>query len=75
MFKAVKVTREVYGNGENRLICGNVMRLPEEIRKLSGKVQCVYLDPPFMTGETFYRTRPYGMKGWRAGKSALRFPA
>ena len=75
MFKAVKVTREIYGNGENRLICGNAIRPPEEIRELYGKVQCVYLDPPFMTGETFYRTRPYGTKGWRAGKSALRFPA
>ena len=36
MFEQVTVNREVFGNGENLLICGSVMKLPEEIRtKLS----------------------------------------
>ncbi len=75
MFKPVKVSREIYGNGESRLICGNVMRFPEEMQELYGKVQCVYLDPPFMTGEKFFRSRPVGEKGWKAGRPALKLPA
>ena len=75
MYKQVRVTREVFGNGENLLVCGNVMKLPEEIRALAGKVQCVYADPPFMTGDHFDRSRPYGTKGWKSGSPAVRIPA
>ena len=75
MFEQVTVNREVFGNGENLLICGSVMKLPEEIRALAGKAQCVYVDPPFMTGEKFMRRRPYGEKGWRTGTPAPRYPA
>ena len=75
MYEQAAVGREVFGNGENLLICGNVMKLPEEIRGLAGKVQCVYLDPPFMTGERFRRKRPYGEKGWKTGAPALTLPA
>ena len=75
MYKQVRVTREVFGNGENLLVCGNVMKLPEEIRALTGKVQCVYADPPFMTGDHFDRSRPYGTKGWKSGSPAVRIPA
>ena len=55
MAKQVRVDREVFGNGENLLLCGNVMRLPPEIKALEGRVQCVCVDPPFMTGEKFTR--------------------
>ena len=75
MFKQITVSREVFGTGENLLMCGNVMALPQEIRDLYGKVQCVYLDPPFMTGEKFMRRRPYGESGWRNGSPAPRYPA
>ena len=75
MFKQVTVNREVFGNGENLLICGSVMKLPEEISALAGKAQCVYVDPPFMTGEKFMRRRPYGEQGWRTGTPAPRYPA
>ena len=71
----VKVDREVFGNGENLLVCGSVMKLPDEIRALAGKAQCVYVDPPFMTGEKFMRRRPYGEKGWKTGAPAPRYPA
>ena len=73
MFEQVGVHREVYGNGENLLVCGNVMSPPEEITNLAGQAQCVYLDPPFMTGEKFERTRPYGEKGWKKGTPVVRF--
>ncbi len=75
MFEQVNVEREVFGNGENLLIRGNVMALPQEMRNLAGTVQCVYLDPPFMTGEKFMRSRPYGEQGWKTGKPAPRYPA
>ena len=75
MFEQVNVEREVFGNGENLLMRGNVMALPQEIRDLAGKAQCVYLDPPFMTGEKFMRSRPYGEQGWKNGKPSPRYPA
>ena len=75
MAEQVRVDREVYGSGENLLLCGSVMKLPEEIRALAGTAQCVYVDPPFMTGEKFMRRRPYGEKGWKTGVPAPRYPA
>jgi len=71
----VKVDREIFGNGENLLVCGSVMKLPDEIRALAGTAQCVYVDPPFMTGEKFMRRRPYGEKGWKTGTPSPRYPA
>ncbi len=75
MYKSIRVNREIYGSGKNRLICGNGTHLLPQLEDLCGKVQCVTLDPPFMTGEDFVRSRPYGEKGWRGGRSVLRFPA
>ena len=75
MFEQISVDREVYGQGENLLRCGNALAMPEEIRALYGQAQCVYLDPPFMTGEKFMRRRPYGEQGWRTGIPAPRYPA
>ena len=75
MAKQVRVDREVFGNGENLLLCGSVMRLPPEIKALEGRVQCVCVDPPFMTGEKFTRRRPYGEKGWKSGSPVVRLPA
>lgn len=75
MNEQVRVNREVFGNGENLLVCGSVMKLPDEIRALAGKAQCVYVDPPFMTGEKFMRRRPYGEKGWKTGTPSPRYPA
>ena len=75
MTEQVRVDREVFGNGENLLVCGSVMKLPEEIRALAGMAQCVYVDPPFMTGEKFMRRRAYGEKGWRTGTPSPRYSA
>ena len=75
MFEQISVDKEVFGKGENLLRCGNVMAMPPEIRALYGQAQCVYLDPPFMTGEKFMRRRPYGEQGWRTGTPAPRYPA
>jgi len=41
----------------------------------AGKAQCVYLDPPFMTGEDFFLRMRVGEKGWETGKDPLVLPA
>ena len=74
-FERVEVSREIFGNGENLLIRGDIRALPKEISRLAGQAQCVYLDPPFMTGEKFTRTRPWGSKGWRRGTPQIRLPS
>ena len=66
--------REVFGNGKNLLLCGSVMKPPAELKALSGKAQCVYLDPPFMTGKKFSRKRPYGERGWKRGTPVVTLP-
>ena len=71
MYVQTGVRREIFGTGENLLICGDARKPPREVRALAGQVQCVYLDPPFMTGEKFRRKRPYGEKGWRSGSPNL----
>ena len=74
MYEQVHAERTVYGQGENLLIRGNVQKLPPEFKALKGQAQCVYADPPFMTGEKFRRKRPYGEKGWRGGSPSLNMP-
>ena len=75
MFEQVQVTREVFGSGENLLMQGDIRALPKEIGRLAGQIQCVYLDPPFMTGEKFFRTRPWGDRGWKKGSPTVRLPS
>ena len=74
-FERVEVIREVFGKGTNLLMQGDVRTLPKEFSRLAGQAQCVYLDPPFMTGEKFTRTRPWGSKGWRRGSPQIRLPS
>lgn len=74
MYEQVNAPRAVYGDGKNVLACGSVEKLPREIRALRGRVQCVYLDPPFMTGASFRRKRSWGEQGWRRGSPALDLP-
>lgn len=41
----------------------------------AGKAQCVYLDPPFMTGEDFFLRMRVGEQGWATGRDTLSLPA
>ncbi len=74
MYRQVQGNREVFGEAESWLICGSVMKPPSALRALYGQAQCVYLDPPFMTGKTFARKRAYGARGWRKGTPTLTLP-
>ena len=66
------VRREVLGAEESQLLQGNAA-LPEAIpESFLGTARCVYLDPPFMTGKVFPRSRPYGTRGWKTGSPALK---
>ena len=74
MYQPVSIQKEVCGEGTSLLICGSALKLPAEIRALEGQVQCVYIDPPFMTGKSFQRKRFLGERGWRRGTPALSLP-
>ena len=74
MYELVQVHRAIRGTGENLLIRGDVMKPPSELKALRGQAQFAYADPPFMTGESFSRKRPYGEKGWRKGSPSLSLP-
>jgi len=75
MYEQVKVNRAVYGAGEDRLILGSAEDNPLALSDFYGQVQCVYLDPPFMTGEKFQRKRACGEADWKRGTMSLTLPA
>ncbi len=46
-----------------------------DLNAYAGGAQCVYYDPPFMTGEKFQMNMRVGEDGWRTGKPSLLLPA
>ena len=76
MFEAVNVTREVIGRGHNLLLCGDgSAALSGVLAEYAASAQCVYIDPPFMTGDSFTRRRRFGQAGWKTGRPSPEFPA
>ena len=65
MFEAVEISREITGSGQNLLLCGDAYQQQPALSALAGQAQAVYIDPPFMTGETFTRRRRFGTSGWK----------
>ena len=60
MFEAVSVNREIIGQGRNILLCGDGSApLSGVLEQYAGQAQCVYIDPPFMTGDSFTRRRRF----------------
>ena len=58
MFELVSVTREVMGKGRNLLLCADGSApLTGLLGNYAAQAQCVYIDPPFMTGDSFTRRR------------------
>lgn len=47
----------------------------DDFSRWAGQAACVYLDPPFMTGEDFFMRMRVGEKGWATGKAPLVLPA
>lgn len=76
MFEAVNVSREVIGQGRNLLLCGDGSApLSGKLAEYAAQAQCVYIDPPFMTGDSFTRRRRFGQAGWKTGRPAPEYPA
>ena len=76
MFEAVSVSREITGQGTNMLLCADGSApLSGVLANYAAQAQCVYIDPPFMTGDSFTRRRRFGQSGWKTGRPAPQYPA
>ncbi len=76
MFEAVSVGREIIGQGRDLLLCGDGSApLSGVLAGYAAQAQCVYIDPPFMTGDSFSRRRCFGQSGWKKGSPAPEYPA
>ena len=42
-----------------------------DLSAFTGRVQCVYLDPPFFTGDDFFFRMRVGEKGWETGSPSI----
>ncbi len=76
MFEPISIAREVTGQGRNLLLCGDGSApLNGVLAAYAAQAQCVYIDPPFMTGDSFTRRRRFGQSGWKKGAPAPEYPA
>lgn len=75
MFEQIKIERECIGGGEHMLVQGDGSKPQQVLAEHAGLAQAVYIDPPFMTGDTFVRRRRFGAKGWRTGSPSLEYPS
>lgn len=75
MFEEARLEKQLFGNGTSFLLRGNLTDACPEVERYAGQVQCVYADPPFNTGKSFARTRPFGETGWAGKQKPLSFPA
>ena len=76
MFELVSVTRETMGKGRNLRLCADGSApLTGLLGNYAAQAQCVYIDPPFMTGDSFTRRRRFGQSGWKKGAPAPEYPA
>lgn len=48
--------------------------LKADLSGFMGQVQCVYVDPPYFTGERFRHRVRVGKKAWKTGKTTLLLP-
>ncbi|MBR0408636.1 MAG: site-specific DNA-methyltransferase [Clostridia bacterium] len=69
----VECDREIHLNGSQGHLLLQDAR--GDFSRWAGQAACVYLDPPFMTGDEFYMRMRVGEKGWTTGKNTLTLPA
>lgn len=71
MWTQASCAREVHhaGGAEGELIWGDA--LSADLSAYAGRAQCVYIDPPFGTGDKFNMRMRVGEEGWRTGKPSL----
>jgi hypothetical protein len=66
-------SREIHGDGQGGEILIRDAR--GDFSPWHGQAACVYMDPPFMTGEEFFLRMRVGEDGWETGKDTLTLPA
>ena len=74
----VQVSREALMGGGvmGEMYLGDSLALADRLKgKYAGRVQCVYLDPPFFTGEAYSVRVRVGEREWRSGAGTLRLGA
>lgn len=74
----VQVSREALMGGGvmGEMYLGDSLALADKLKgKYAGRVQCVYLDPPFFTGETYSVRVRVGEREWRSGAGTLKLSA
>ena len=64
---------EIHGDGKQGTLLLRDAR--DDFSRWAGQADCVYMDPPFMTGENFYLRMRVGEKGWSTGKEQLTLDA
>ncbi len=65
--------RETHGSGRQGELLLQDAR--GDFSRWAGQAACVYLDPPFMTGDDFFMRMRVGESGWTTGKNPLVLPA
>ena len=64
------------GGVMGEMYLGDSLALADKLKgKYAGRVQCVYLDPPFFTGETYSVRVRVGEREWRSGAGTLKLSA
>lgn len=51
--------------------CDVLKALPLLLEQYEGKIQVVYMDPPFVTGQVFRFQQPVGAQGWRGNRTYI----
>ena len=68
---------ESHGTGEGGLLLqGDAVQLAQRLlAEFPEQVQCLYIDPPFFTGDVFQHRMRVGDEGWRTGRHQIVLPA
>nr|MBO2494422.1 hypothetical protein [Clostridia bacterium] len=51
--------------------CDVLKAIPLLLERYEGKVQLVYMDPPFVTGQVFRFQQPVGAEGWKGNRNYI----
>ncbi|MDD4080362.1 MAG: site-specific DNA-methyltransferase [Eubacteriales bacterium] len=70
--ECVREINDQFGAG-GRLLFGDALKT--DLEAYTGQAQCVYLDPPGMSGNSFTCRMRVGDKGWQTGKRYVELPA
>ncbi len=71
MFRQISCAGAVFGEGRDLLLQADASRPMPALADYAGRVQAVYLDPPFLTGERYVRKHAFGEEDWAKGRTSL----